>query len=447
MDEKLDKRLLPAVLNSVSCGVLTTDANLRITSFNRSAELITGWTESEVLGRECSDILRPADGHSFCPLRNSLTTGESFGPEILQLLSRDERVVPVRVHAQVLHDSRGRVVGGVQSFGDMSTIVALRKKLENRFVFHEIISQNRRMMRIFDILPRIADNASTVLLRGESGTGKELFARAIHELSPRSQASFIAVNCAALPDNLLEAELFGYVKGAFTDARQDRTGRISAAHGGTLFLDEIGDVPLPVQVKLLRFLQDHKYEPLGSNRTQQADVRVIAATHRNLEEMIRREQFRTDFYYRLNVITLDIPPLRERIEDIPLLVDHFRDSWSLVNDKPVGEITPEAMRLLMKHHFPGNVRELENLIEQAAVMAAGAPITPDLFPLRLRKSVQGTAGIIAGGAGSLSPVEEAERDAIQKALHQTEGAKIEAAKLLGISRATLWRKMKKYGLG
>lgn len=466
----LDPRLFEAVLDAVSCGVLTTDPKMRITSFNRAAEVITGWKSGEVVGRSCHEVMQFTPREEACPEPEKLRSGELFGPKVLHIRTRDGRMVPVRLTAQMLRDRKGRVIGVVQSFGDLSTVQALRRKLEGRYVFYDIISQDHEMQDLFEILPRIADTRGTVLIRGESGTGKELFARAIHHLSPFREGPFVAVNCAALPDTLLEAELFGYVKGAFSDARTDREGRIAAAEGGTLLLDEVGDISPAMQVKLLRFLQDHQYEPLGTNRTIKANVRVIAATNKSLDDMVQRGEFREDFFYRLNVLSIDIPPLRRRLGDVPLLAEHFLETWSRVNDKPTGALTPDALRALMRYEYPGNVRELENIIERAAVMAAGEEIDLSHLPAPLqalgapgaaRAAGSGMSSTSRAGSAterafgrerglphtpSLTPVETAEREAIREALRRSGGNRQEAAHLLGMSRATLWRKRRKYHL-
>ncbi len=441
------------ILNTVSCGVLVTDSTLKIVFFNRAAEQITGWTAERAIGKKCFEVITTALGEGTCPLESSLMTGKSLGPMVIHLVDQQDRKVPVKMIANVLRNEKGEIVGAVQSFGDMSTIHALRKKLEHQYDYYDIISRNHQMQQLFAILPKFAESSSTVLIRGESGTGKELFARAIHNLSPRRESPFVAVNCAALPDTLLESELFGHVKGAFTDARQDREGRIAAAEGGTLLLDEIGDLSSPIQVKLLRFLQDHTYEPLGSSQTRQADVRVIAATHRNLEHLIEQESFRSDFYYRLNVLTLEIPPLRDRLEDIPLLVDHILDNWMKVNDKTVLPPTPGAMRALMLYRYTGNVRELENILERAAVIADHEAIDIHHLPSSVVESlsVPRMDTTEKGKSEStrvelLTPIERAERDAIRSAMREHGGKKLHVAEALGFSRATLWRKLKKYGL-
>ncbi|MCB2199224.1 sigma 54-interacting transcriptional regulator [bacterium] len=443
------KSTLDAVLESVACGVMITDKDLNVVRLNPSAQLITGWEEHEAVGRPCKEVLRPFLDGSDCPLRSCIRKGTTREEEIITVLNRVGDQIPVRVVSYVLFDDEHNLMGGIQTFGDIRTVHELRTRLARESSFEGILSRNHRMRAIFDVLPRLAESHSTVLVRGESGTGKELIAKALHSLSGRRHQPFISVNCAALPDTLLEAELFGYVKGAFTDARQDHEGRIAAANNGTLFIDEVGDLSPAMQVKLLRFLQDRSYEPLGSNKTRKADVRVVAATNRNLEELLQRGLYREDFFYRINVLTIDIPPLRDRKEDVPLLVDHFLQTWGLLNNRPTMRTTPLALRAMMAWDFPGNVRELENIVERAAVLAEDESIDLSNLPDELQHTVRRgrqerdkPGGIIS--SSSFSPMELSERETIRTVLEENEGNRQQAASELGISRATLWRKMKKY---
>ena len=443
------KSTLDAVLESVACGVMITDKDLNVVRLNPSAQLITGWAEDEVVGRPCREVLRPLLEGTDCPLSHCIKSGANREEEIVTVLNRAGDQIPVRVVSYVLYDETDQVMGGIQTFGDIRTVHELRTRLARDSSFEGILSRNHKMRSIFDVLPRLAESNSTVLVRGESGTGKELIAKALHRLSGRRDKPFVSVNCAALPDTLLEAELFGYVKGAFTDARQDHEGRIAAANTGTLFIDEVGDLSPAMQVKLLRFLQDRSYEPLGSNKTRKADVRVVAATNRNLEELLQRGMYREDFFYRINVLTIDLPPLRDRIEDVPLLVDHFLRTWALLNNRPTMRTTPLALKALMGWEFPGNVRELENIVERAAVLAEDESIDLSNLPDELQRSVrrgrpgsEDPGGIIS--STSFSPMELSERETIRTVLEESGGNRQDAATALGVSRATLWRKMKKY---
>jgi transcriptional regulator with PAS, ATPase and Fis domain len=293
------------------------------------------------------------------------------------------------------------------------------------------------MHGLFAILPDIAASSACVLIEGESGTGKELFAKAIHNLSPRKKKPFIAVNCGSLPDTLLESELFGYKKGAFTDAKKDKPGRFDLARGGTLFLDEIGDVSAALQVKLLRVLQEKKYEPLGATRSVSSDVRIIAATNQRLLQKLKEGSFREDLYYRLNVLKLELPPLRERRGDIPLLVDYFRRCFNSETGKNIELLDDGSLNLLMRYSFPGNVRELENIIQYAFVLCKNSVITVKHMPGEL------TAGKDDGGINPLT-LEELEKKAIKEALLATNGNTVKAAIQLDINPSTLYRKLKRY---
>jgi PAS domain S-box-containing protein len=442
MKEKLDARYFPLVLDVVDQGIFTVDPNGHITSFNRAAEQITGFREREVLGRDCSSVFKATHCREACPLRNSIATGRRIRNRSERIRSKDGRAIPIAISTAPLVTSEGTLLGGVEVFKDLSHVEDLKRKLDGLYQFEDVVSRNPRMHRIFSMLPMVAESSSTVLIRGESGTGKELVAKAVHNHGPRKRKPFVAVSCAALPETLLESELFGYRRGAFTDAKRDRAGRIAQAEGGTLFLDEVGDLPPLIQVKLLRFLQERSYEPLGSNVTMKADVRVIAATHRDLEAMVRDGIFRQDLFFRLNVLQITLPPLRERPEDIPLLARHFVQRFRDATGKGIRDISSEAMAALLRHGYPGNIRELENLIERAFVLCEGDQIGLACLPAALRER---------GGPQTAEPeprgeLESAERDLIRQALGRSRGNRTLAARELGIHRSTLIRKIKRYGL-
>ncbi|HEX15679.1 MAG TPA: AAA family ATPase, partial [Deltaproteobacteria bacterium] len=329
------------------------------------------------------------------------------------------------------------IIGGVETFRDLSALKELQDEVREKYTFGDIVTRNPRMLEILKVLPEVAVSDATVLIQGESGTGKELFARAIHDLSPRKDGPLVKVNCAAVPETLLESELFGYVKGAFTDAKRDKPGRFKLAEGGTIFLDEIGDMPLALQAKLLRVLESKEYEPLGATKTERADVRVVAATNRDLERMVKEGQFREDLYYRLNVFKIALPPLRERSEDIPLLVEHFIAKLNRKTGKDIQGLNEEAMRLLLDHPWPGNVRELENVLEHAFILCKDRWIRPEHLPEYLRKGDT----VISGGS-----LRQMERELIERTLKSCQGNISHAARQLGIHRTTLWRKLKKYNL-
>ncbi|MBU4367137.1 MAG: sigma 54-interacting transcriptional regulator [Kiritimatiellae bacterium] len=432
-----------AILESISDGVFTVDSNWRIMSFNRAAETITGIRRREAVGKPCSEVFRASMCETDCALRHTVKTGKPIINRSTFIVDAEGRRIPISVSTAILKDKKGRVVGGAETFRDLSLVEELRKELEERFQMGDIVSRCAAMRLIFDILPQIAASDASVLIYGETGTGKELLARAIHNLSPRKTKPFVAVNCGALPDTLLESELFGYVKGAFTGAAKDKPGRFTLAEGGTLFLDEIGDISPALQIRLLRVLQDKRYEPLGGTETLLADVRIVTATHRDLSAQIRKGAFREDLFYRLNVVKVDLPPLRKRKEDIPLLVDHFIARFNRLQGKAVMGASPDVMALLMAHDYPGNVRELENIIERAFVLCGAGSIEHAQLPPEL------------GGRASSSPSEgntitaqthATETQAIRTALERHGFNRLAAARALGLHKSTLFRKIKALGL-
>lgn len=341
------------VLESLTEGVFTVDRDWKITSFNRAAEEITGIKRRDAISRKCWDIFQASACQSNCALKKTIKTHKSFLDLKVNIKNKAGKSIPVSVSTAVLKDWEGKVVGGVETFRDLSAVESLKKEIARHYTFEDIIGKHHKIQDVFDTLPDIAQSDSTVLIEGASGTGKELFARAIHNLSPRKGAPFVAVHCGALPDTLLESELFGYVRGAFTDAKGDKPGRFFLAEGGTIFLDEIGDISPSVQVKLLRVLQENTYEPLGSNKTVRANVRIITATNRDLLELIRIGTFREDMYYRISVVRIHIPTLSERRDDIPLLVDHFTDKFNVRMGKKIAGVSNEVMEKFMNYDFPG----------------------------------------------------------------------------------------------
>ena len=325
--------------------------------------------------------------------------------------------------------------------------LALRRTVRERSVYEKMIGKSESMARVFKVIGKVAEYRTTVLIQGASGTGKELVARAIHSRSPRKDAPFVAVNCGAIPAALMESELFGHKRGAFTDAHADKRGIFQEADGGTLFLDEIGELPQLLQVKLLRALQEGKIRPLGENMELSVDVRVVAATVRNLEEEVKKGAFREDLFYRLNVLQIVVPPLRERIEDIPLLVDHFIERYNERLGTQIGGMEARARKLLLGYHWPGNVRELENLIERAVVMCEGEQITLADIPERLREAPDAVAQVLASGDLSIKRAARVIEDAlIRRALEQTGGNRTAASRLLQISHRALLYKIKDYGV-
>jgi len=436
-----------AILSSISEGVFTVDRDFRIACFNQAAERITGYSRSEVLGRHCHEILRGAICRDACALRYTMETGQPVAELTTTIHGRGGEEVPVNISTAVLHDEAGNLLGGVESFRDLRLVERLRREIEKSYTFEDIVGKSRQMQQLFEILPTIANGGSNILILGESGTGKELFARALHQLGPRVEGPFVAVNSGALPDTLIESELFGYRAGAFTGANRDREGRIAAAEGGTLFLDEIGDLPLAMQVKLLRFLQEKMYEPLGDSKPHQADLSIIAATHQPLEDLVAEKTFREDLYYRLNVIRLEIPPLRDRMDDVPLLVDHFVAQLSVMRHKQVTSMAPEALEVLLDYSYPGNVRELQNIVEHAFVLCPGGAILRRHLPLERMSGRRAEPG--SGDQAPQSPTEiqaSGEKQAILAALRQAGWNRQKAADLLSIHKTTLFRRIRRLGI-
>ncbi|MCF8026234.1 MAG: sigma 54-interacting transcriptional regulator, partial [Desulfobacteraceae bacterium] len=365
MKQSISPQAAATILDSISDGVFTIDENWRISEFNRAAENITGISWQEAIGRPCWEVFRASMCEVECAMRRTMDTGRPVINRSGFIIDADGQRIPVSVSTALLKDEAGSIIGGAETFRDLSEIETLRKELSGKYQIGDLVSRSPAMRQIFELLPQVAASTSTVLLCGETGTGKELLARAIHNMSPRSGKPFIAVNCGALPDALLESELFGYKAGAFTGANRDKPGRFAQAHEGTIFLDEIGDISQALQIRLLRVLQEKQVEPLGSTSPVATDVRVVAATNRDLEKMVEKGEFRQDLFYRINVIRIDIPPLRERKEDIPLLADHFVSKFNRIQGKSVQGVDAEALARLMAHDYPGNVRELENRIEHA----------------------------------------------------------------------------------
>ena len=433
------------ILDSIADGVFTVDSDWNITSFNRAAERITGVSRDQAIGQKCFDVLHADICQNACALRQTIRTGRQIIDLRVNILNGQGKIVPISISTAILTDQAGKVVGGVETFRDLSTLEMLRSQIQERYTCADIISKNHLVQKIFDILPDIAASDSTVLIEGPSGSGKELFARAIHNLSPRHDQPYIVVNCGALPDTLLESELFGYVKGAFTDAKTDKPGRFALAERGTIFLDEIGDISPAMQVKLLGVLQNRRFEPLGSTNTIQADVRVIAATNKTLSDQVAAGTFRQDIYYRLNVVKITLPALAQRREDIPLLVDHFIAKFRAVKSSDIERISPTALAVLMRHHFPGNVRELENAIEHAFVLCRGREIKPEHLPPEIVSS-DSSAGSFSPAPLLQNPLQQAEADRIAQTLAKHQGNRRKTAAELGIHKSTLWRKMKRLGI-
>jgi PAS domain S-box-containing protein len=435
---KGEDNALSTILNSIADGVFTVDNEWHITSFNRSAERITGFSKEEAIGQYCYEIFRTNVCLEQCALRETMETGQNIINKELNILDKGNHEVPVSISTAVLQDEKGKIIGGVETFRDLSLIKELDKEIHEKYSFQDIISKHPAMLNIFRILPDIARSEATVLIQGESGTGKELFAQAIHKLSPRSDGPLVKVNCSALPESLLESELFGYRKGAFTDATRDKPGRFQLAENGTIFLDEIGDISLGIQAKLLRVLEGKEFEPLGGTATLKADVRVVAATNKDLQKLVQLKQFRNDLYYRLNVVKIDLPSLQERRIDIPLLIKHFISMFNKKTGKEIHGVSEEVMGLLINYSYPGNVRELENIIEHAFILCKGTHIQKEHLPSNLSDQ--------KATPDEKKSIRKLEEEHIIHTLQTCDTNLTKAAKELGIHRTTLWRKLKKIGV-
>ena len=438
MPAKIAERYQDTILNSINEGVFTVDLNWNITSFNRAAEKITRVRYSDAMGRPCCEVFRTSICENACALKKTLATGTPLVNIRCHIVTASGRQIPIRLSTALLRDGNGTAVGGIGTIQDLTQVEQLRKKLESHYTFEDIIGRSPPMMELFRVMPQIAESDSTVLIVGASGTGKELFARAVHNLSRRRTRPFVAVNCGALPDTLLESELFGYKAGAFTGARKDKPGRFALAQGGTVLLDEIGDISPAMQVRLLRVLQEKRIEPLGSIQPLKIDVRVVAAANQDLENLVHEKKFRKDLFYRIRVVQLKLPELRQRRMDIPILVDHMVAKFNRLKDKDLAGVSEAVLQRLMTHDYPGNVRELENIIEHAFVLCRSGLIEIRHLPPELCDPGIGTEN------ESMAPrtLKSVEKEMIIQALHRHQGNRGRAARDLGIDYSTLYRKIR-----
>ncbi len=438
------------ILDCISDGVITIDLNKRITFINRAMREMLGY-DQEINGQLLAcDVLVQSNicKTDECVLERALR-GERVSNYEAFIRRRDGRLVPTNINTDFLRDDGGRLIGLIEVIRDISIpkeltakaaeVNELKQRLGEQTKFENIVGRNRRMQEIFSLLPAVANSKTSVLISGESGTGKELIAYAIHANSPRKEKPFVVVNCAALSEGILESELFGHVKGAFTGAFYDKLGRFEVAHGGTIFLDEIGEVSLATQVKLLRVLEREEFERVGGNKTLKVDVRVVAATNRDLAQAIKRGTFREDLYYRIRVFPIELPPLRERKEDILLLIQHFLDKFNRELGKRIRQVSPEALEVFATYSYPGNIRELQNIIEHAFVCCEDEVIRPQHLPKDIQEQARGTADE-ATAVGSLRHLE---RETILKVLEKNGWRYKTSSEQLGISRSTLWRKLRR----
>ncbi len=458
-----DPIILSHFINVIPVGTLILNTERKIILINRALEALIGYSSEDVKGLPCHSIIRSKAciNRLSCPASSAKDPSDSISIES-DLINCDHQLIPIRITCSPFIGSNGKILGYLEIIEDLRGLKGSQEKKNTFFGFESIIGKSPEMERIFRILPILAESDSSILITGETGTGKDLIAKAIHQASNRAKGPFIKVNCGALPETLLESELFGHTKGAFTGAIEQKPGRFRMANKGTLYLTEIGDLPLPLQVKLLTFLDDKIIYPIGSTKGFQVDVRIIAATHRNLERMVSEGSFREDLFFRLNVVRLHLPPLRERSNDILLLLNHFLNMFSRKLGKQIHGFSPAALRILKEYSYPGNVRELKNIVEYAVNVCESKQILPMHLPsyisedrealpsirLKNRNSPQIT------GASKSHPLNftdthtwpDVERKMILEALIKTKGRRSEAAKLLGWARSTLWRKMKQYNI-
>jgi PAS domain S-box-containing protein len=434
---KIDYQL---ILDSINDGVMTLTKDHIITSFNQAAETITGVPRAEAIDRKCYEVMRAEVCESKCCLKHTIVTGEPCKNMPVYIVRADNKRIPISVNTNLMRDGRGRISGMVETFRDLSDIHHLRREFKKKHCFENIISKNNKMRQLFTVLPQIAESHSTVLIEGPSGTGKELFAQAIHNQSPRKNHPFVTVNCGALPDTLIESELFGYKAGAFTDAKHNKPGRFALAGKGTIFLDEIGDISQAMQVRLLRVLEKRSYSPLGGTEDFNMNARVVAATHHDLKKMVDRKEFRKDLYFRINVVCLKLPRLADRMEDIPLLVDYFIERFKTLTGKYIVGITDDAMAALAIYSWPGNVRELENAIEHAFVLCRDKMIGLAHLPEQVRPF--GDKLFEASGQS----LKEHEKQVILNALMRNNWRRMATARELKIDKNTLRRKIQRFGI-
>jgi len=442
---------LSAIFDSLYDGIVTVDTSGRIQQFNKSAEKITGFTTGEALEKQLHEILisRQETGLTR-EIILAIRRGRRIEDYELEITTRDGRLKTINLTSTVLSGLyEDEPAGAVISIADVTEVYSLKEELKGRYKLDRIIGKNHLIQQVYNRILLTAGSDSTVLIHGESGTGKELVAHAIHYHSHRSNGPFIKVNCSALAETLLESELFGHAKGAFTGAIYDKIGRFEAANSGSAFLDEVGDFSPFIQLRLLRVLQEKEFERVGETVSRKVDARIIAATNRNLTELVERGRFRPDLYYRLRVIPIYLPPLRERKDDLPLLINHFIDQFNKRMGKRIRGVTEDAMSRLWNYDWPGNVRELEHAIEHAIVLSRGNMIESSQLPFEVRRGdeIDQTSNNKKFSRRHIPATPNVERSMIEQALTEASGNRTRAARILGMSRTTLWRKMKSHSLG
>jgi len=441
---RYDDRRLKIILDNLDIGVLTVDCSGHVTFFNSMSETITGFHRKDVLGKSCARLFGKESFEDILLLTETIKDGRARSSKHGEILTQNGQVIPIRANYMALKNEEERIVGGLATISDLSLMYQLDSAIRDRYTFYDMVGRDPAIQKIFEIIPLIAASNATVLVEGPTGTGKDILVKVIHTASSRSEKPLVKVNCAALPDNLLESEMFGYVKGAFTGAEKDKPGRFQEADGGSIFLDEIGDLPLSLQAKLLRVLEDREFYPLGSRKTTKVDIRIIAATNQGLDQLVKAKQFREDLFYRLNVMRLELPPLKDRQGDIPLLIAHILKRLCAIRDTQVDKISENAMEILLNHDYPGNVRELENIIEHALIICQGKTIERRHLPLALQRDIVHPESAQEEAVNLENEIQSSEKNMILSALKKYNWSRSKTAQALNINRTTLWRKMKKY---
>jgi two-component system, NtrC family, response regulator AtoC len=450
---------LPSLIDEIPLGIVVLDTQRRIVLINRAFEALSGFSMEDARGISCFHIMRTKLCMQKCPLKKMDSNSKSISVES-DMINKERQLIPVLIHLSPIRDAEGNLAGFLETVEDLRPFKEVDSKTTHAYAFRHLIGKSPKMIRIFQTLPLLAQSDSAILITGETGTGKDVLAEAIHQASDRAKGPFVKVNCGALPETLMESELFGHRKGAFTGAVENKPGRFRLAHNGSLYLTEIGDLPLPLQVKLLTFLDDKVVYPLGSAKGFQADVRVIAATHRNLDLMVKERKFREDLMFRLNVVRLHLPPLRERGDDIRLILDHFVNIFATRFRKDINGLSKKVLKILLDYPFPGNVRELRNIIEYAVNICPGGQIQFTHLPAYLSETKhhfdrstpeageasEWPASFVASNSEQSGQKTWAsfERDMIIEALVKSKGRRNKAADMMGWGRSTLWRKMKQY---
>ena len=441
-----EERSLKIILDNLNVGIFTVDKSGHITFFNTEAEKTSGYNRREVLGEPCTIIFEANDAQEVCLLKETIVDGVSRDSWRGTMITRDGVTIPIRAHYMALRNEKGTVVGGLTTFHDLTLVHQLDQAMRDRYTYHDMIGKSPAMQKIFEMVSVVAVTDATILIEGPTGTGKDILAKVIHSVSQRSDKPFVKVNCAAIPDNLLESEIFGYVKGAFTGAERDKTGRFQEADEGTIFLDEIGDLPLALQAKLLRVLEDKEFYPLGSRHTIKVNVRIISASNRNLAKLVEKRLFREDLYYRLNVFRIALPELKDRKIDLPILIGHTLRRLSAARGVRLPEISENVMEILLNYTFPGNVRELENILEHALIICQEESIQPRHLPEYLQARRVARKPRQPERQMHFDVSDEEERNKIINMLEQYNWHRSKTAGALGMDRSTLWRKIKKYGI-